>query len=223
MIIWIEKRLNKHKFRLHCSSCYPSYKDYIDSLNEVKMIRQARKTDFSFVYPILKQIFDEMQMKSIESLPEDQLYSLMKLGFISEDYRYSYRRIWVAEKDGKVTGILDMYPYKDQKIIDVVLRHDYAKTGLPVPTVIFDDQEAWPHEWYIDALAVHPDHWGEKIASHLMDEAEEVAKQHGYKIISLNVDQENPRAQRLYEYKGYQVQKSMTIGDRTYDHMIKRI
>ncbi|NMB32340.1 MAG: GNAT family N-acetyltransferase, partial [Lactobacillus sp.] len=26
------------------------------------MIRRARKTDFPFVYPILKQIFDEMQM-----------------------------------------------------------------------------------------------------------------------------------------------------------------
>ena len=46
------------------------------------IIRRARKTDFPFVYPILKQIFDEMQMKSIESLPEDQFYSLMKLGFI---------------------------------------------------------------------------------------------------------------------------------------------
>ena len=66
-----------------------------------KMIRRARKTDFPFVYPILKQIFDEMQMKSIESFPEDQFYSLMKLGFISEDYRYSYRRIWVAEDHGR--------------------------------------------------------------------------------------------------------------------------
>lgn len=100
------------------------------------MIRQARKTDFPFVYPILKQIFDEMQMKSIESLPEDQFYSLMKLGFISEDYRYSYRRVWVDEREGRVVGILDMYPYKDQKIIDVVLRHNYAKTGLPISTVI---------------------------------------------------------------------------------------
>ena len=36
------------------------------------MIRKARKTDFPFVYPILKQIFEEMQMKSIETLPEDQ-------------------------------------------------------------------------------------------------------------------------------------------------------
>lgn len=187
------------------------------------MIRQARKTDFPFVYPILKQIFDEMQMKSIESLPEDQFYSLMKLGFISEDYRYSYRRVWVDEREDRVVGILDMYPYKDQKIIDVVLRHNYAKTGLPISTVIFDDQEAWPHEWYIDSLAVHPDHWGEGIASSLMDEAEKIAKDHGYNIISLNVDKENPRAQKLYVHKGYEVEKSMTIGDRTYDHMIKHI
>ena len=40
-----------------------------------------------------------------------------------------------------MTGILDMYPYKDQKIIDVVLRHNYANAGLPISTVIFDDQE----------------------------------------------------------------------------------
>ena len=124
---------------------------------------------------------------------------------------------------GKVTGILDMYPYKDQKIIDVVLRHNYANAGLPISTVIFDDQEAWPHEWYIDALAVHPDHWGEHIASRLMDEAEQVALAHGYHIISLNVDKENPRAQVLYKHKGYKIEKSMTIGDRTYDHMIKKI
>jgi ribosomal protein S18 acetylase RimI-like enzyme len=89
--------------------------------------------------------------------------------------------------------------------------------------VIFDDQEAWPHEWYIDSLAVHPDHWGEGIASSLMDEAEKIAKDHGYNIISLNVDKENPRAQKLYVHKGYEVEKSMTIGDRTYDHMIKHI
>ena len=54
------------------------------------IIRRAKKTDFPFVYPILKQIFDEMQMKSIESLPEDQFYSLMKLGFISSGRNFGY-------------------------------------------------------------------------------------------------------------------------------------
>ncbi|MBP2058413.1 ribosomal protein S18 acetylase RimI-like enzyme [Lactobacillus colini] len=188
------------------------------------MIRKAKKADFPFVYPILKQIFDEMQMKSIESLPEDQFYNLMKLGFISEDYRYSYRRIWVAENSSqKITAILDMYPYHDQKIIDVVLRHAYAKVDLPISTEIFTDQEAWPHEWYIDALAVHPDYWGQGYASKLLDEAEKVAKQKGYKILSLNVDQENPRAQQLYLHKGFKVKNTMIIGTRNYDHMIKEL
>lgn len=62
-----------------------------------------------------------------------------------------------------------------------------------------------------------------RLPVNLLDEAEVVAAKQGYHILSLNVDQENPRAQRLYEHKGYQTEKTMTIGDRTYDHMIKRI
>ena len=56
-----------------------------------------------------------------------------------------------------------------------------------------------------------------------MDEAKKVAAQSGYHIMSLNVDQENPRAQKLYVHKVYQTEKTMTIGDRSYDHMIKHI
>lgn len=42
--------------------------------------------------------------------------------------------------------------------------------------------------------------------------------------MSLNVDQENPCAQKLYLHKGYSTEKTMTMmGDRRYDHMIKHI
>lgn len=188
------------------------------------MIRKAKKSDFPFIYPILKQIFDEMQMKSIEKLPEAQFYDLMRQGFISDYYRYSYNRIWVhVDENNNPNGMIDMYSYDDQKVIDFVLRQKYAKVGLPVSTIIFDDQEAWPNEWYIDALAVAPDHWGQGIASKLLDIAPKIAKDKGYNIISLNVDKENPRAQRLYVHKGFKTTKTMTIGDRSYDHMIKNV
>ena len=42
------------------------------------MIRKAKLTDFPLVYPILKQIFDEMDMDTIKALPESQFYDLMK-------------------------------------------------------------------------------------------------------------------------------------------------
>ena len=191
---------------------------------EAKMIRKAKRDDFPFIYPILKQIFEEMDMESIKKLPEDQFYALMKQGFISDYYRYSYRRIWVHTNEENIpNGMLTMYSYEDQKIIDFALRKEYAKVGLPLTTVIFDDQEAWPNEWYIDALAVSPKHWGEGIGQKLLDIAPKIAKDRGYSIISLNVDKENPRAQKLYAYKGFKTTKSMTIGDRVYDHMIKEI
>ncbi len=47
------------------------------------MIRKAKLTDFPLVYPILKQIFDEMDMNTIKALPESQFYDLMKHGFYS--------------------------------------------------------------------------------------------------------------------------------------------
>ncbi|GFZ27161.1 GNAT family N-acetyltransferase [Lactobacillus corticis] len=188
------------------------------------MIRQAEKQDFPFVFPILEQIFDEMDMASIKKLPQSQFYDLMRQGFISERYRYSYRRTWVEVSDeGEIRGMLTMYPYEDQVAIDEALKTRYAKVGLPFETVIFDDQEAWPDEWYLDSLAVHPDHWGQHVASRLMDFGEKMAKEKGYQKVSLNVDLENPRAIRLYEHKGYQTEKQMTIGDRTYNHMVLQL
>ncbi|HBG90716.1 GNAT family N-acetyltransferase [Lactobacillus acetotolerans] len=188
------------------------------------MIRKAKKSDFEFIYPILKQIFDEMDMASIKKLPESQFYDLMRLGFISEYYRYSYRRTWVyADTKDKPIGMVAMYSYEDQKVIDFVLKKEYAKVDLATDTVIFDDKEAWPNEWYVDSLAVTSKHWGEHIASSLLDYAFKIAEQKRFNKVSLNVDKENPRAQKLYVHKGFKTVDKMTIGDRNYDHMIKKV
>ena len=190
----------------------------------ILIIRKARKDDYVAVFPILNQIFDEMDMATIKRLPDSQFYDLMRLGFISENYRYSYNRIWVAtDEHDRVLGILCMYSDRDQGIIDVVLRKEMAKVGLPMKTDIFTDKEAEKGEWYIDAIAVSPKYWGRGIASKLLDVAPKIAKKHGFSVVSLNVDKENPRAQRLYVHKGFETTHAMTIGNRVYDHMVKRV
>ncbi len=96
------------------------------------MIRKAQKSDYEAIYPILNQIFDEMDMDTINRLPESQFYDLMRLGFISENYRYSYNRIWVdVDQNDRVRGMICMYPDKAQGIIDVVLKSTWPESACP--------------------------------------------------------------------------------------------
>lgn len=75
------------------------------------MIRKARKSDFEAVYPILNEIFDEIDMDTINRLPASQFYDLIRLGFISENYRYSYNRIWVeTDENDRFRGEGDCQP-----------------------------------------------------------------------------------------------------------------
>ena len=78
------------------------------------MIRKAKLTDFPLVFPILKQIFDEMDMDTIKALPESQFYDLMKHGFYSPHYRYSHNRMWVeTDEMDRPIGLIVMYGYDD--------------------------------------------------------------------------------------------------------------
>lgn len=93
------------------------------------MIRKAKLTDFPLVFPILKQIFDEMDMDTIKALPESQFYDLMKHGFYSPHYRYSHNRMWVeADEMDRPVGIMVMYGYDDQGLIDISLKSSYLRS-----------------------------------------------------------------------------------------------
>lgn len=188
------------------------------------MIRQARPEDFSHIFPLLNLIFDEMDMQSIKKIPEDQFYDLMKLGFYSENYRYSYRRILVyTDSNNIVIGILVMYSYRDQSIIDFMLKRQMPKVGLPIETTIFKDKEAMPHEWYYDAIAVNPKYQGKGIGGKLLRYGFDIAKKKGFKKVSLNVDFDNPRAEKLYAKLGFKTSEVITIGNHKYHHMIKEL
>lgn len=58
-----------------------------------------------------------------------------------------------------------------------------------------------PSTGYVDQLVVHPDHWGTGIAGLLVEAAAARSK----KPLSLDVNEENPRAVRFYEKAGFAV------------------
>lgn len=188
------------------------------------MIRPAKRTDFPQIFSLLQQIFDEMELATVKALPKDQFYDLLRLGFYSDNYRYSHRRCWVwADKHDQAQGVVVLYSYRDQSVIDAALKSSLPRVGLPLETIVFNSQEALPHEWYVDALAVSPKAWGQGIGSRLLDYAAKLGQERGFKKMSLNVDLDNPRAARLYRHLAFKIIGQMTIGDRTYAHMVKAI
>ncbi len=85
------------------------------------------------------------------------------------------------------------------------------------------DKEADHDEFYIDTLSVSFDYAGRGIGTALMQAAEQRAWQHQHKKLSLNVDEENERAYRLYQHLGYQTEKIVYLYGHPYQHMLKHL
>lgn len=57
--------------------------------------------------------------------------------------------------------------------------------------------------WYVNVLACYPENRGQGLGSKLLDVADEIARNAGYKKMSVIVADENVGARCLYELKGY--------------------
>ncbi|WP_252897870.1 GNAT family N-acetyltransferase [Amylolactobacillus amylophilus] len=145
------------------------------------MIRTATEQDFPAIFPILQQIFDEMELKSIAAIDDSAFYHLLEEGWHTPGYRYSLGRTLVSERDGEVAGMITSYRAEDEPLIDAPLEQYYSEVGLPRETKIFTDREARPGEWYIDSLAVAPQFQGHGIGGQLLDAMPDLAAQNGYK------------------------------------------
>ncbi|WP_040534566.1 GNAT family N-acetyltransferase [Schleiferilactobacillus shenzhenensis] len=189
------------------------------------MIRMAKKSDGSQVLPIVNQIFEEMELKTMAALPQDTLFKELAAAYLTEDYRYSYRRTLVATDDqDKVVGVAVGYPESDEAHVDDALQTLWPKVGLPKDYRLFTDKEARPGEWYLDSLAVAPEAQHRGIATSLLRALPaHVLKTTGLHRISLNVDLTNPGAERLYTKNGYRSIGEQMIGDHKYHHMVRDI
>lgn len=187
------------------------------------IIRSARPADAQAVLPLVKIVFDEMELASLQQISTADLFKLLTAAFTTATYRYSYQHTLVAEEDGKVVGIAVSYPAEAEAHIDDALATLLPLVGLPVNTRFFNDREAWPHEWYLDTLAVLPGYQNRGIGTRLLAAVNQLASQHNYHLVSLNVDQQNPNAQRLYERVGYHKVGELPIGTHYYNHMQQQL
>jgi GNAT superfamily N-acetyltransferase len=99
-----------------------------------------------------------------------------------------WSRTLVVEADGGVVGFASIGPYRT-----VDLDAAYAVTSLAVPGTVGE----------VEALYVHPAHWGDGTADALMHAALDELRHDGWSSVQLWLLADNPRAHRFYTRHGF--------------------
>ncbi|MCI2032428.1 MAG: GNAT family N-acetyltransferase [Lactobacillus sp.] len=185
------------------------------------MIRPAVPTDAEAVVPLIDIVFEEMEIPALMKLPKSTLYPIFERAFLLEDYRYGYPQTFVHENKGRVDGILVGYPHAKEAHIDDVFAPLLPEIGLATDAELFPDTETYPGEWYVDTLAVADEARGHGVGTALLTGVEPLLRARGERLLSLNVDQVNPLAEKLYKRVGYRKDGELMIGSHRYNHMLK--
>jgi len=179
------------------------------------MIRKAElkdKTDISRLHymaapNIFNYFFASTRNKALKIL--DRLYE-------TPDTIFSKDFFWVNEEHGKIKGAISIFPGKDEKLFEKNIGK-YGKELVQMAGVftavkmIFRDSlnKFFPaineDELYIQALAVFPEYRGQRIASTLIRNAFDYARQIKLTKVSLLVEITNEHAVMVYKKYGFYI------------------
>lgn len=188
------------------------------------IIQPAKQIDQAAILKLEQTIFDDMALEIYEELSVADVQAAWTLAVAtSEKSRYHYSRALVAKNDDNVVvGVLFGYPNTEEKTLDKTLQTILADK-YSYHRWLFSDSEVFENEWYLDSIVFTDAVRGQGIGKQLIKAAEVRAKQENRETIGLNVDDVNPRAQKLYTALGFEPVGKITIGKHAYTHMQKKI
>ena len=126
---------------------------------------------------------------------------------------FSHQHAWIAEEDAEVRGMLLGYSgavkaAQDPRTGLALLGSLRAEMIRRLPNLL-RMQSAIGHigreEYYLSNVAVYPGHQGKGIGSLLVGRARQEAQRAGLSFLVLDVETDNPGAQRLYQRLGFRV------------------
>lgn len=162
-----------------------------------------------------------MELPILEVETEEAILNALIEAIQTEDYRYSYRHLYVYEKEGEIAGVLAGYPGKIEPEIDRAWNEIAKKHGIRYKAPIFADKETFPGEWYLDSIVTNEKYRGHGVGTALLAKLTDIAAEDGEKVVGLNCDKGNPHAKRLYERLGFHVTGEITLSGHEYEHMQK--
>lgn len=118
------------------------------------------------------------------------------------DSQYSYTNTLVAMDGEKVVGMSVSYDGGNlHQLREAFIESAKEFIGKDHSGI---DDETQAGELYLDSLAVLPEYRNQGIAKRLIQATQERAKEKGLPCVGLLVDKENPKAEALYTFVGFQ-------------------
>lgn len=148
---------------------------------------------------------------------DEQIANFARNICVREDVLYSWRNTVIAEDDGNCAGMLTAYDgryYHDMRMRTMALVKQHL--GVEFPGM---EDEAVAGEYYLDSLAVMPEHRGKGIGRKLLQKGIENGKSLNLDV-TLAVDPINDRAKRLYRSLGFTPSGTLFIFGHDYEKMI---
>lgn len=179
-------------------------------------IRQARKTDATNVAPLVYAAIHDIAYTLTGTKEKEQVLDRLAMWIGRPANRLSYENIWVAESEETIAGIIIAYAGADAAKLDEPIRQWLVEAGETGEL----DVETEGDVFYIDSVAVDSQFGGRGIGTTLIRHVIAHARTLNIPVVTLNVDQTNPAAARLYERLGFYKQKEIEISGGRFDYMV---
>jgi len=160
--------------------------------------RPARREDASILAELVNYAGEGMPLYLWSKLAgtHETAWEVGRMRAARESGSFSYRNTTVLNHDGRSVGCLIGYEIADEK-----MPVPPDTPGMFVPLQELENEA--PGTWYVNVLAVLPDHRSRGFGSDLLRLADERGRELGKRGMSVIVSNSNSGARRLYEKHGY--------------------
>ena len=178
-------------------------------------IRQAQENESKAIAPLVYAAIHDIAYTLTGTTDNAQVLERLAMWIALPNNRLSHENIWIADLDGTIAGIIIAYHGERAAELDEPIKQWLITHDRPGNL----DPETDGDVLYIDSVAVNSEFGGRGIGTKLIQRVIERAREINLPAVTLNVDQDNPAAARLYERLGFRKEKEIEISGGRFHYM----
>lgn len=179
-------------------------------------IRNAEMEDAKAISELLFLAMEEILYEFIQSSNSLKARELLRHFVSQKGNQYSYENCFVAELNNTIVGAINLYKGKDletlRKPVATYIKIHFNNDFNP-------EDETENGEIYIDTLGVDSNMQGKGIGTRLLQFCIQKYVISEHKTLGLLVENENPKAEKLYLKLGFKFVANKTLAGKKMKHL----